>query len=105
GPGFFLTPSGRAGHMVITEDARYIASMNIALRTPLTVDDYLAWARTQSDPPRTELINGQIVPMSPERVAHNRAKGKAYLTLTRAIKTADVNCEAFTDGLDVRIDQ
>jgi hypothetical protein len=34
--------------------------MNIALRTLLTVDDYLAWARTQSDPPRTELINGQI---------------------------------------------
>jgi Uma2 family endonuclease len=54
--------------------------MNVALRTPLTVDDYLAWARTPSDPPRTELINGQIVPISPERVAHNRAKGKVYLT-------------------------
>src|SRR5262245_48004426 len=91
--------------MVITEDARYIASMNIALRTPLTVDDYLAWARTQSDPPRTELINGQIVPMSPERVAHNRAKGKAYLTLTRAIATTGIMCEVFTDGLTVPIDQ
>jgi len=91
--------------MAITEDARYIASMNIALRTPLTVDDYLAWARTQSDPPRTELINGQIVPMSSERVAHNRAKGKAYLTLTRAIATAGIMCEVFTDGLTVPIDQ
>ena len=79
--------------------------MNVALRTPLTVDDYLAWARTQSDPPRTELINGQIVPMSPERVAHNRAKGKVYLTLTRAIATAGVMGEVFTDGLIVPIDQ
>ncbi len=79
--------------------------MNVALRTPLTVDDYLAWARTPSDPPRTELINGQIVPISPERVAHNRAKGKVYLTLTRAIATAGVMGEVFTDGLIVPIDQ
>jgi hypothetical protein len=55
--------------MATCATARYIFSMNVALRTPLTVDDYLAWARTQSDPPRTELINGQIVPISPERVA------------------------------------
>jgi len=91
--------------MAIRKDARYIGWMNIALRTTLTVDDYLAWARTQSDPPRTELINGQIVPMSPERVAHNRAKGKVYFTLTRAIATAGVMGEAFTDGLTVPIDQ
>jgi Uma2 family endonuclease len=91
--------------MAICEDTRYIAWMNIALRTPLTVDDYLAWARTQSDPPRTELINGQIVPMSPERLAHNRAKGKVYLALTRAIATAGIKGEVFTDGLTVPIDQ
>jgi Uma2 family endonuclease len=95
----------QAGDVAIPEDARYIAWMNIALRTLLTVDDYLAWARTQSDPPRTELINGQIVPMSPERIAHNRAKGKVYLALTRAIATAGIKCEAFTDGLTVPIDQ
>jgi Uma2 family endonuclease len=91
--------------MAIRKDTRYIGWMNIALRTPLTVDDYLAWARTQKDPPRTELINGQIVPMSPERVAHNRAKGKVYLALTRAIATADIKGEVFTDGLTVPIDQ
>ena len=79
--------------------------MNIALRTPLTVDQYLAWARAQSDPPRTELINGQIVPMSPERVAHNRAKGKVYVSLIRAMATAGVRGEVFTDGLTVPIDE
>jgi len=79
--------------------------MNIALRTPLTVDQYLAWARAQNDPPRTELINGQIVPMSPERIAHNRAKGKVYVSLIRAMATAGVKGEVFTDGLTVPIDE
>ena len=65
GARFFVAPSGPAGHVAINKVARYIAWMNIALRTLLTVDDYLAWARNQSDPPRSELINGQIVPISP----------------------------------------
>jgi Uma2 family endonuclease len=84
--------------------ARYIFSMNVALRTPLTVDQYLAWARTQSEAPRTELINGQIVAMSPERVAHNRTKIKVLLALRRALLTASVTGEAFIDGLTVPID-
>ena len=91
--------------MATREDASYIICMNIALRTPLTVDQYLAWARAQSDPPRTELINGQIVPISPERVAHNRAKGKVYLGLIQAMATAGVRGEVFTDGLTVPIDE
>ena len=48
--------------------------MNVALRKVLTVPDYLAWAETQGDGSRTELINGQIVAMSPELVAHNRTR-------------------------------
>jgi Uma2 family endonuclease len=79
--------------------------MNIALRTLLTVDDYLAWARTQSDPLRTELINGQIVPMSPERIAHNRTKIKVLLALRQALVTAGIVGEVFIDGMTVPIDQ
>jgi Uma2 family endonuclease len=79
--------------------------MNIALRTPLTVDDYLAWARSQNDPPRSELINGQIVAMSPERVAHNRTKIKVLLALRQALLSAGVVGEVFIDGLTVPIDQ
>jgi len=71
----------------------------------LTVDQYLAWARAQSDPPRTELINGQIVPMSSERVAHNRTKIKVLLTLRQALETAGVAGEVFIDGLAVPIDE
>jgi len=70
----------------------------------MTVDDYLAWADSQSEKVRAELINGQIVPMAPERVAHNRTKFSVAVALRQAIKSAGVPCEAFTDGLTVPID-
>jgi len=70
----------------------------------MTVADYLAWAAAQSDGPRTELINGQIVPMSPERVAHNRIKSAVFMALQRAMAEAGIAGEVFTDGLTVPID-
>jgi Uma2 family endonuclease len=78
--------------------------MNIALRRAMTVPEYLAWADVQDDDLRTELINGQIVTMSPERVKHIKAKFAATLALTTAIERAGVPCEALADGATVRID-
>jgi Uma2 family endonuclease len=78
--------------------------MNIALRKVMTVDDYLDWAVAQSEQPRTELINGQIVAMSPERAAHNRIKLRIAIAFQRAIEAAHLDCEVFTDGLTVPID-
>jgi hypothetical protein len=49
--------------------------MTVALRRAMTVDEYLAWSESQSERRRTELINGQIVTMAAERLAHNRIKG------------------------------
>jgi Uma2 family endonuclease len=62
--------------------------MNVAIRDVLTVDQYLAWARTQGEKPRTELINGHIVAMSPERAAHNRAKIAVLFALRQALSGA-----------------
>jgi Uma2 family endonuclease len=78
--------------------------MNIALRKAMTVADYLAWAETQSDRSRTELINGQIVTMSPEQLAHIRIKGAVYITLRHAIENGGIKAEVFTDGATVPID-
>jgi Uma2 family endonuclease len=78
--------------------------MNIALRKVMTVEDYLDWAAAQSEEPRTELINGQIVPMSPERVAHNRIKGAVFIALRRAMDEAGIAGEVFTDGVAIPID-
>jgi Uma2 family endonuclease len=78
--------------------------MNIAFRNAMTVQEYLDWASAQSDPPRTELINGQVVAMASERVVHNRIKGRVFLALNQAMATAGVNGEVFTDGMTVPID-
>ncbi len=78
--------------------------MNIALLKAMTVPEYLAWGDSQSERPRTELINGQIVAMSPERAIHNRIKGSTYLALVQAVKVAGLPCEVFIDGMAVPID-
>ena len=78
--------------------------MNIALRRPFTVEEYLAWAQTQSDLPRMELINGQVVAMTPERVEHIEIKVAAVIALKKAIARAGVPCHALGDGMTVRID-
>jgi len=82
----------------------YITRMNIALRRPFTVEEYLDWAATQRDLPRTELINGQIVAMTPERVEHIEIKVAAVIALKRAIARAGIPCHALGDGMTVRID-
>ena len=79
--------------------------MNIALRRVLTISDYLAWAEAEGDGSHTELINGQIVPMSPELVAHNRIKGRVFIALSSAVVAAGIHGEVFTDGLTVPIDE
>jgi Uma2 family endonuclease len=78
--------------------------MNLALRTVLTVSDYLAWAEAQGERSRTELINGQIVAMSPEQAAHNLTKGLVFIELRRAMAEAGVRGTVFTDGMTVPIE-
>jgi Uma2 family endonuclease len=79
--------------------------MNVELRRAMTVDEYLAWSESQSERPRTELINGQVVMMPSERVLHSRVKGRVHLALLQAVKAAGLPCEALPDGPTVRIDE
>jgi Uma2 family endonuclease len=81
-----------------------IAPMDIALRRSMTVDQYLAWSETQSDLPRTELINGQIVATAPERVEHTEVKLSAAIALRAAIGRCQLACCALPSGPTVRID-
>jgi Uma2 family endonuclease len=78
--------------------------MTLALRRAMTVDEYLAWGESQSERRRTELINGQVVAMAPERVTHNRIKSAVFLALHRAVAAGGLPCEVMTDGVTVRID-
>jgi Uma2 family endonuclease len=82
----------------------YNASTNIALLKFMNVEEYLAWGEAESDGLRTELINGQIVAISPEQADHNRIKGATYVALRQAVKAAGPPCETFTDGMTVPIE-
>ncbi len=50
-----------------------------------------------------ELHDGLAVALSPERVIHTKVKGEATIALHEAIQRANSLCEAFVQGLTVRI--
>ena len=70
----------------------------------MTFDEFLAWAMAQPEG-RFELVDGKVVAMAPERVAHARLKSEVWLALRDAIKSAGLPCEALPDGMTVKIDE
>jgi len=70
----------------------------------LDVDEFLEWAGHQPGG-RFELADGVVVAMAPERMAHVRAKGDAFVALRSAIAGAGLGCEASIDGVGVRVDE
>jgi Uma2 family endonuclease len=82
--------------------------MSTALKK-MTVDEFLLWAEGREG--RWELHDGAPVAMSdppaamsPERLAHTRAKGTAFIALVDALKKTGLPCEAFPDGVTVKVD-
>jgi Uma2 family endonuclease len=78
--------------------------MNVVVRRTMTVGDYIAWAEAQGNVTRTELINGQVVAMSPELVEHNLVKGAVFVAFRTAVKKAGIQAQVFTAGLTVPIE-
>ncbi len=76
--------------------------MSVQAKPGMTVDAFLAWA--EGRPGRYELIDGEVVAMSPERVGHARAKFRVQTALSRAIADAGLACEMLPDGMTVRVD-
>jgi Uma2 family endonuclease len=74
--------------------------MNLALK-PMTADVYLAWLDEQPTW-RYELVNGQVVAMNPQRLAHIKVKVTIVRVLQDALKGKP--CHALGDGMCVRID-
>jgi Uma2 family endonuclease len=71
-------------------------------KAKMTVDEFLAWA--EGRPGRYELVAGEVVAMSPEQVQRARCKGSAYVALRDAVRRAGVGCQAFPDGMTIRIE-
>ena len=63
----------------------------------MTSEEFLKWPDTQAEG-RFELVDGKIVAMAPERLAHTRAKLAVWRAFSIAIEKAGLPCEAFGDG-------
>jgi len=70
----------------------------------MTADEFLAWAEQLLDEERYELVAGEIVAMTNERAIHARVKARVFNVLDAAISGAGLRCEAFPDGMTVRVD-
>jgi Uma2 family endonuclease len=71
--------------------------------SPMTVEEFVDWAMAQPEG-RYELVDGEVVAMAPERVAHARLKARIWRALEDAITERGLPCEALPDGMTVKID-
>ena len=69
----------------------------------MNVNEYLAWALTQ--PGRHELVDGEVVVMSPESAGHAAVKFAVQRALLTGIQARRLPCHVLPDGMTVRIDE
>lgn len=75
------------------------------LKTALfTAEAFVEWAMDQPAG-RYELFQGEVVSMAPERVAHARVKKEVVKAFDAALAARGSGCEAFGDGMAVRVDE
>lgn len=53
---------------------------------------------------RYERVAGEPVAMSPERIGHARVKSRIWAALDRAVRAANIQCEALPDGITIEVD-
>lgn len=71
-------------------------------RKTMTVDEFLSWSAAA--PGRYELIHGEAVAMTPERIGHSRTKFAVQSALEKAIVDRGIACRMVPDGATVRVD-
>ena len=69
----------------------------------MSFDEFLDWSSRQEG--RYELFDGYVLKMASETAGHVRVKQRAANALREAIERAGLPCEAFGDGMTVRIDE
>ena len=95
GGGVWAVTDGRRGARV--------GAMEHAIPTErMTADEFERWLEGRPGDDRFELSDGEVVAMAAERAVHAVVKGAAFAALRDAAR--DTPCQAFTDGMAVRID-
>jgi Uma2 family endonuclease len=70
-------------------------------KTKLTVEQYLK--KYEGAVGRFELVEGEVIKMAAETAKHVRVKGRVFRALANAIDKKDLDCEAFQDGIAIKI--
>jgi Uma2 family endonuclease len=78
--------------------------MSATTKLRMTADEFIVWAMEQPEGERYELVAGEVFAMAPERVGHALTKGLVYVALVAALRAANLRCDAFPDGISVRVD-
>ena len=73
------------------------------VRRPMTSNEFVTWAMEQPEGERYELVSGEIVSMSPERLAHAEVKALVWLALRTALARRGRACVAYPDGVSVEV--
>jgi Uma2 family endonuclease len=81
--------------------------MALARETPPRIDAqaFMAWRESRPEAARYELYDGQVYEMSAERLLHVRMKSRVHRQFERQIVDRGLPCEAFADGVAVRVDE
>jgi Uma2 family endonuclease len=75
--------------------------VNAPPKIRMSAKEFLTWGETQSEG-RFELVEGEVVVMSPERARHNLVKGAVYIALVEAVNRIATPCTVFTDGIGIQ---
>jgi len=79
--------------------------MPAPIRRLMTSNEFTAWAMEQPEGERYELVAGEVVGMSPERLAHAEVKALVWLALRAALAEAGLQCSAYPNGVSVEVDE
>jgi Uma2 family endonuclease len=79
-----------------------VSAMIAVPKSRMTVDEYLAWAMGQ--PGRYELLDGNVLAMSPESLGHAEKKAVVHAALLADIRARGLPSHVLPDGATVRID-
>ena len=69
----------------------------------MTRQQFREWLESKPDDGRYELVAGEPVAMSPERVAHNTVKFEAASQFRAQVRERGLHCQVFIDGITVEV--
>lgn len=77
--------------------------MSAVLEPPrMTAEEFLAWAEHYEGDDRYELVDGAVVPMAPQTLAHADAKLRVTQALLAALAGRSPPCRVIVDSMGIR---